>query len=164
VEIKSLAEEEIPVSAKLNLEGLKQIAVMTAEDAKGEKKNVLGYVYEISEGWAMELDMGAIVEMAGTFPVYEPLNTYTAIGEDLTFKMNEKKSVQIGTVIKKMKGLNELVKKVELKDIYEQNYTFEISYLSDKKQLETAEIAPVRKAIVEMMEGEYGAELVGQLT
>ncbi|MCL2110427.1 phenylalanine--tRNA ligase beta subunit-related protein [Microgenomates group bacterium] len=162
VELKSLAEEEIPEKARLNLDGLSQMAVITAENARGEEKKVVGYLYEMGEVLAAELEMGAIVELAGTFPVYQPLSPYSAIIEDLTFKLGKNEG-GVGRIMERIEKLSELIGRVELKDIYEQNYTWTISYLSREKQLETAEIAPIRKEIVEMMERELGAELVGKL-
>jgi phenylalanyl-tRNA synthetase beta subunit len=79
----------------------------------------------------------------------------------LTFTLTP--DTPVGRVIDQILATNELVRSVELKDIYQQNHTFTVKYQDSAENLSTEDIAPIREAIVEQVEDQFNAKLVGQV-
>jgi phenylalanyl-tRNA synthetase beta chain len=107
------------------------------------------------------IDLDIIMKKARIYPRFRPLSPYPPIIEDLTFTLPPR--TRLGPVMNTIKQLDAIIDKVELNQIYAQNYTFTITYQRHSQQLSAAEIAPVRKKIVQELAAGFKAELVGEL-
>ncbi len=108
---------------------------------------------------AVNLDMAALLAVARTYPQLKPLPKAAPVIEDMTFTLPEK--TFSGQVINTIKKLANAIHQVELKDIYEQNYTFTITYLGPNTSISAEDIKPIRQKIADTLMAEYGASLVG---
>ena len=72
--------------------------------------------------------MSQLLKIAASHPIYQSIPKTAELKEDLTFTLPKK--TLIGEVLASLKKADGLVKSVELKDQYKQNYTFGISYWS----------------------------------
>ena len=107
------------------------------------------------------IDLKPILKTARLYPQYRPLSSHPPIIEDLTFTLPEK--TYLGPVINTIKSTYRLIKSVKLSKIYQQNYTFAITYQSMLKDLSATNITPIRKTIVSLLKTKFKAKLVGKL-
>ncbi len=77
--------------------------------------------------------------------------------EDLTFTLPEK--TKVGEVITAIKYINSQINKVELKDIFGNNYTFNIEYQNPEKTLTDKEVEELRKKIISTVKTKFGAQI-----
>jgi phenylalanyl-tRNA synthetase beta chain len=110
---------------------------------------------------AVEIKLAVLVELAKTHPQYQPLSKTNSLLEDMTFTLPAKTAV--GEVIEKINGLSELVYQVTLKDVYQQNHTFQIEYLDKQNNLSAEDVKPVRQKIAQLLKKEFSAKLVGNV-
>jgi phenylalanyl-tRNA synthetase beta chain len=108
----------------------------------------------------MEINLREFINQASLIHSFTPIPQTPPIIEDLTFTLPAKTAV--GPIIDSITNSHTLITKVDLKGIYNQNYTFTITYQSDQKNLATEDIAPIRKQIVNALEKEH-ITLVGQI-
>jgi phenylalanyl-tRNA synthetase beta chain len=121
---------------------------------------VIGQISKIDQGFVADFLAKALIAAAKTHPSTLALSPYPPIIEDLTFTLPAKTAV--GPIIDSIANSHTLITKVDLKGIYNQNYTFTITYQSDQKNLATEDIAPIRKQIVTTLEKEH-IPLVGKI-
>ncbi len=107
------------------------------------------------------IDLSTLLSRANLYPHYRPLSPYAPIIEDMTFTLPPK--TYLGPVIEAIKTSDHLVAKVKLTKTYRQNYTFTISYQSQKRPLSSEKIIPIRRKIVTALKAKVGANLVGRL-
>lgn len=107
-----------------------------------------------------ELNLDLLAEKVRKYPHYQPISNQPAIVEDLTFVVPLGKNV--GPLMEKMQMVSPLIKEISLKDVYQQNYTFNYIYQKPDEVLNNEEIAIVRKQVVAMM-AENECKLVGKL-
>jgi phenylalanyl-tRNA synthetase beta subunit len=86
---------------------------------------------------------------------------YPPIIEDLTLTFPPK--THIGPVLESIRLIDPLIHLVTLKDSYLQNYTFTLTYQSYSQSLKDTQIEPLRRHIVDTLEGKFNAQLVGTL-
>lgn len=110
---------------------------------------------------AVEIIFKELVETAKTHPALKALPKAAPVFEDMTFKLPERTAV--GRVMETIRNQGELVADVVLKDIYNQNYSFMITYLDPNQSLSSEDVVPVRHKIAAALASEYGAELIGEL-
>ncbi|HQM16016.1 MAG TPA: phenylalanine--tRNA ligase beta subunit-related protein, partial [Candidatus Woesebacteria bacterium] len=110
---------------------------------------------------AVELDIRDLTCQAKKHPAYQPLAHTTPVIEDLTFTLLL--DTRVGEVMKAIRESNQLIKKVELIDHFQQNYTFRIHYQLDHENLSTQDILPIRQKVVEMVEKKTDSKLVGKV-
>ena len=77
--------------------------------------------------------------------------------EDITLTIPEK--TYIGDVVKAIKYVNSQITKVELSDVFESNYTFNIEYQNPDKTLNDREVEELRKKIISTVKAKFGATL-----
>ncbi len=130
---------------------------------KGKKRPVeLGRIGVLPNGHvAIVVAMKNLLSVIETHPTYQPSPKTSEVVEALTFILPPQTAV--GPVIKELEKISPLIKKVGVKDIYGQNFSFSIVYFDPEKNLTSEEVAPVRKKIVSTMEKKYTAQLVGKL-
>lgn len=124
-------------------------------------KITLGTIQQFASGQvAFELDLTTLVTKAKKYPKITTTSKYPALTEDLTFVI---KNGEIGPIINKIKDVDNLIAAVMLKDIYQCNYTFTITYQSQTQALSSENVAPVRENIVKLMT-KMKHQLVGKLS
>ncbi|MBP7876168.1 phenylalanine--tRNA ligase subunit beta [Candidatus Woesebacteria bacterium] len=102
-----------------------------------------------------------VLQIASTHPHYEPLPKAAALTEDLTFTLPP--STPIGPIIAAMKMTSPLIQKIELREQYEQNFTFRFTYLDQEKPISGEVVAPIRLQLVATVAEMANAVLVGTL-
>ncbi len=115
---------------------------------------------ELTESTAV-IDLQPILKKARLYPNYRPLSPFAPVIEDLTFTLPPQ--TYVGPVIETIGKIDKLIKKVELTEIYRQNYTFRIVLQDKSKQLSAESVTPIRKKIVANLKLKYKAELIGRL-
>lgn len=145
----------------LHLAFLKEIKVTENGEIFSVTETKLGEIKVLADGKTsvFELNLEKISLQANKYPHYQVINNQPIIIEDLTFKIANQ---AVGPLIEKMKKIDPLIKKVTLKDIYQQNYTFTYQYQREIGALSSEDVAPVRKKIVETM-NDAGHQLVGKI-
>ena len=110
---------------------------------------------------AAVFDAEKLLAAARAHPTYQPLPKHPPIVEDLTFVLTGK--TYIGEVIEEITNTSLLVESVGLKERYQQNFSFTITYRHPKRSLKDEDIAPVRKKITKHLKKHFNARLVGKL-
>ena len=110
---------------------------------------------------AIVIEMRTLIQRIQTHPAYEPIPRTSEIIEDLTFTFPEK--TQIGQVVGYVPSLSPLIRTVTLKDVYGQNMTLTITYNDRERNLDVAEIEPIRRKIVEGIQHTWSGVLVGSI-
>ena len=87
-------------------------------------------------------------------PVYKDIPKYPAQIEDLTLTFPPK--TRIGEVINSIKSVNQLVNKVELRDIYQDSFTLHLEYQSPAKTLTNDEVEKIREKILSVVKSKFG--------
>jgi phenylalanyl-tRNA synthetase beta chain len=108
------------------------------------------------------IEVAALMKVAKKHPTYQPIPKTSSIIEDLTFTLPE--GTLVGPVINTLQSQSPLITQVELKDIFQQNHTFTLTYHDRAQSLSDADIAPLRKQVVAAVEENHQAKLVGSLT
>jgi phenylalanyl-tRNA synthetase beta chain len=85
---------------------------------------------------------------------YKEISKYPPQVEDLTLQLPEK--TFIGDVIEHVYSISNIVYRVELTDIFEANYTFNIQYLDENKTLTDKEVEEIRTKILSSLKSKFG--------
>ncbi len=88
---------------------------------------------------------------------YKNIQKYPAQIEDLTLTFPEK--TMIGEVINSVKLINQLINKIELKDIFKDAYTFRIWYQDETKTLTDNDVEKIREQILKSIKNKFGGTL-----
>ncbi len=110
---------------------------------------------------AVTISMTAFLQVIKNHPTYKPLPKTGEIHEDVTFTLPEKTFT--GELIKAVKQVSPYLVSVDLKGIYQQNYTFTFSYHNPSENLTAEDITPLRKKVVKLVEKQFGGKLIGKL-
>ncbi|MDP3917721.1 MAG: hypothetical protein Q8Q30_00910, partial [Candidatus Woesebacteria bacterium] len=114
----------------------------------GEYGNLeLGHYY-------YEFDIQNLINSKKVSRKYKEIAKYPPQIEDLTLVIPEK--TYIGEVISAVKSVNQLIGKVELTDIYENSYTFNIEYQSENHTLTDKEVEVIRTKILTSLKSKFG--------
>ncbi len=105
--------------------------------------------------------MSAFLEVVRTHPSYQPLSKTMQLVEDMTFQLP--KTTVIGEVILLIKKSSPLIQTVTLKDVYQSNYTFSISYHHPETNVTGEQVVPIREIIVNQMAQQFSAKLIGKV-
>ncbi|MBI4035171.1 MAG: hypothetical protein HY381_02130, partial [Candidatus Chisholmbacteria bacterium] len=92
-----------------------------------------------------DLDVKTLINLSSLYPHYQPLPTTAPIIEDVTVTLSPQ--THLGPVITAIKSVSPLIESVTLKDRYQDNFTFTITYRHPKNQLTDQDIAPLRAKI-----------------
>lgn len=127
---------------------------------ENDKKIRVGKIGMLKNGMvAADIAMAKLISITKTHPKYQAIPKTSALTEQLTFTLPEKTA--IGKLIATIYSVNSLIASVSLDDLYEQNASFTVSFLDTENNLSSAEVAPIRKKIVDVLQKEYEAQLVG---
>lgn len=120
----------------------------------------LGTISQLKNGWwGVDLEMAAIVAAAQSHPVYQPTAKNAALIEDMTFKLPAKTTV--GSAMQCIGMQSSWIESVTLKDQYQQNFTFTVTYRDAQDTLTSERVTPIRKLIAAAMKNSLHAELIG---
>lgn len=110
---------------------------------------------------AFSLHVSALMAVAKKHPTYQSIPTTAEVREDITLTLPEK--TLVGEVIETLKNSHALITSVELKNKYQQNYSFAIVYWSPESNLSSVDVEPARKALVLAATKKHKAALVGEI-
>ena len=120
------------------------------------KGKILGEFGELSQGYLYyEFDAEALREAYREIESFKPIPKYPAQIEDLTFSFPSR--TKIGEVIDYVFSSNKSVAKMELGDIYNENYTFRLWYQHPDKTLTDIEVEKVRNQLTKGLKNKFGA-------
>ncbi len=157
-------DQELLIEEKLTKEIQMPIAKQEAQliIKKGKNKNLIGSLMILDrEMVAIELDFKKLLNSAKKYPKYQKLVKTAAIVEALTFTLN--KQTAVGELIETFKKVDQRIKKIELLDIYKNNYSFSFIYQDKTVNISNEEVEPIRQKIVKIGQDEFKASLVGQI-
>lgn len=117
----------------------------------------VGYIYSHGSISIADIDFQSLVNFAHKFKKCEPISEYPPLIEDMTFTLPPK--THLGPVVDKIKSCSKLIKKVELHDTYQNNFTFRITYQSPQKSLSSDDVVKTRKKISKTIERNFKAKL-----
>lgn len=153
VELSTTSDQKIPFNSTTETTQMATIIF---------QKKLIGVLHIFSDGLiGAELHMDQLMELAHSHPSYVTLAKTTPIIEDLTFTFPP--HTQIGQVIHQIEMAQPLVAKVQLKSIYNQNYTLTIWYHDDTENISNEKVEPIRKELAQLIENTWNATLVGTL-
>lgn len=114
-------------------------------------KHMLGELGNLNNGYFYyEFDFERLVKAEKVDTKYKDVTKYPPQVEDLTLVLPEK--TYVGNIVKSIKAGSDLVTKVELKDVYDNSYTFNIEYQDPKTTLTDKEIEIERKMIISKLD------------
>lgn len=148
----------LSVQAKPSINYSQQAGV-EAKNKQGQWQSI-GSIGVLASGHiGIDITMSDLLQVVRTHPAYQPIPKTMPILEDLTFTLPRKEA--IGTVIDSITEISPLIKKVNVKDIYQQNVTFTIEYHDLKHNLAVEDIKPLREKIVSAVQSQHHGKLVG---
>lgn len=124
-------------------------------------KTKIGEAKQAGELVTIDVIVAQLLPLVKTHPTYRPIPKTNFIAEDLTLTLDP--SVAIGQLIETIKAQSSLITKVDLKDQYQQNYTFALEYHDPSKNLSSPEIEPLRQQIIAEVNKEFKAKPVGKV-
>jgi len=137
--------------------GFKQRTKTPGADIFINKLNI-GYI-EILDDKSIdfELNYQELLKHANNKKTYKKLTKFPAILEDITFVLDS--SILTEDVINEILIKSFLIKKVTLKDRYEDSRTFHIEYQAEDKNLSSKEIKEIHIKIIAEISEKFGAEV-----
>ncbi|MBX4205820.1 phenylalanine--tRNA ligase subunit beta [Candidatus Microgenomates bacterium] len=118
-------------------------------------KEEIGQFGVLSSGETyFDLDLENLKNYSRDVTAFKPLAKYPAQIEDITFVLPEK--TMVGQVISSIKE-EKLIPEVELKDIYNDSYTFRFWYQNPDKTLINKEVEKIRQKVIKNLSKKFGA-------
>ncbi|AKM81665.1 MAG: Phenylalanine-tRNA ligase beta subunit [Candidatus Pacebacteria bacterium GW2011_GWF2_38_9] len=157
-------DQELIIDEKINKDIQMPIAKQEADFLikTDKKQKKIGELMILKNNFtAIELDLKSLIAVSKKYPNYKKLIKTASIIEDLTFTLN--KNTAVGELISAFKKVDKRIKKVELLDIYENNYSFSFIFQDEKINMSSEEVEPIRQNIVKIGQDEFKAKLVGQI-
>jgi len=105
----------------------------------------------------LELDFQKLCSHKISYKQYKPIPKYPASFEDLALVVPDR--TLIGPIIHDIKKIDPMIVDVTLLDQYENTRTFHITYQTEKRNLTSEDIHPIRERILNMVESTYQATL-----
>lgn len=153
-----LIEEKI--AKEITMPIAKQEADLIIKD--GKNKINLGSLLILGQDLiAIELDFKKLLTVAKRYPQYQKLIKTAAIIEELTFTLP--KGVAVGELMQTLQKVDKRIKKVELLDVYGQNYSFSFIFQDPLVNISNEEVEPIRQRIVKVGQDEFKINLVGKI-
>jgi phenylalanyl-tRNA synthetase beta chain len=157
-------DQELIIDEKISKDIQMPIAEQEADllIKTGKKQKKIGSLMVLKNQLiAIELDLKDLIAVSKKYPNYKKLIKTASIIEDLTFTLN--KNTAVGELISAFKKVDKRIKKVELLDIYENNFSFSFIFQDEKINISSEEVEPIRQNIVKIGQDEFKAKLVGQI-
>lgn len=128
------------------------------KDAKTE----IGTIHVLPNGHtAIVIGIKNLIHVAKSHPAYQALPKTSEITEDLTFTLPVK--TPVGPILEAVRDVSPVIRQVKLSDVYEQNHSLTIVYHDPDRHLTVEEISPIRKRVIELVEKQWDAKLVGRV-
>jgi phenylalanyl-tRNA synthetase beta chain len=129
---------------------------------KDKKRVMLGYLHLLKNKLvAIEIKLSNLIKVVNSHPKFSPLNPYSAIVEQLTFTL--KKQLAVGDFISSLRKVNQQIISFTLENTYQNNFTFEIIYQDQNKNLSKEDVEPIRRQVVSLAKKKFQAQLVGKI-
>lgn len=94
---------------------------------------------------SLELSFEELVGKASKFKVYSPLSKFTAIKEDITFKVSP--SWVYSQIEQKIKSVDPRIRSVKFLTLFEDNLTLSLEFLDSERQISSEDVAPIREKV-----------------
>ena len=118
-------------------------------------KKVIGEYGNLENGlFYYEFDVQQLILAKKINRKYKEISKFPPQIEDITLNIPEK--TYIGDVMEYIKSLHTNISNLELTDIYENNYTFNIEYKDENKTLEDKEVEDIRNKILSSLKTKFG--------
>ncbi|PIY80881.1 MAG: hypothetical protein COY80_00500 [Candidatus Pacebacteria bacterium CG_4_10_14_0_8_um_filter_42_14] len=128
----------------------------------GDSAEEIGQIAVGNKHVHVQLKMAALVKLSSSHPTYKALLKTAALIEDLTFTLQEK--TKVGSLLAALSQADPMIESVNLKTIYNRNFTFTIIYRHPDQPISSEMVAPVRKQLVTLVESDWQGHLVGELS
>jgi len=119
----------------------------------GEAHPHLAESYGLKNIALFELNLEEMAKYIQRWKVFTPVPKYPEVYEDFSFFLSYEK--QFGPLIKKIKLLDEVIREVELVDLFDRkgqrSITLRLTFQSDTKELSSKDIKPVREKIAKLI-------------
>ncbi|NOY14732.1 MAG: phenylalanine--tRNA ligase subunit beta [bacterium] len=124
------------------------------------KNKPLGWLVQLDDFWAVELDWLAVLTNADLTPKPSKPSSFAPIIEELTFEPSNKPELLFNLLIS-LRYTTNLIKELRLIDRYQNRFTIRIIYHDPHKQLAKKDIKPLRRQIASQAQ-KQGYKLIGQ--
>lgn len=142
--------------------GFVQSGSISAQSNLTKQQVLIGWIGQTTTGfYTWSLDWVQWLQVVRSHPEYQPLPSTAEIKEDLTFTLPVQ--THVGVVISHIKAFDDLIQDAQLSDVYQQNYTFSLTYHHPDTNLSSQDIESVRKKLVVNLKTTFAAELVGEV-
>ncbi len=128
-----------------------RIEVRSEKDTIGEYGNLENGLF------VYEFDIQKLISAKKIVQKYKEVAKYPPQVEDLTLVVPDK--TLIGDVIETVYSISNMVYRVELTDIYDANYTFNIQYQSEDHTLTDKEVEEIRNKILSSLKSKFGIQV-----
>ncbi len=129
---------------------------------KKGKEHLIGIISVLpGNRTGIDILMDELASVASAYPSLQPIPKSAPVIEDMTFTLPEK--TYSGQVLEAIRSQGDAIDSVILKDKYQQNYTFTITYSHPMRAVSTDEVKPIRQKIANALESQFSAELVGEV-
>jgi phenylalanyl-tRNA synthetase beta chain len=154
VNIFEIANVYIPTKASLPEEKL-HLAISSSNKDQYRLKGIVESLFQSLMGISIPFDVSEYEEGI-TFEVfltplidkiktkrYQPISKYPPIIEDINIIKNDSYT----NIVKNIKEVSDLIKDVQLIDIYKDKLTLRLTFHSDTRQLASIDVAPIREKL-----------------
>ena len=117
---------------------------------------IVGFAGVFDDIYYLEIDLDQILGQTKKYSVSLWPKSPPQI-EDLTMVFPDR--TYIGDVITSITSINRIIEKVELRDIFQNSYTFRIWYQDPNKTLTDTEVEKIRKEIITSVKNKFGGIL-----
>jgi phenylalanyl-tRNA synthetase beta chain len=119
-------------------------------------KSYLGQIEILEPGLIdFELDFETIVQNTSLKKSYAPVSKFPESVEDLRFEIDE--TIPYGKIVRTIREQSDLVKKIELLDVYKNKKTFRIIYQSSNRNLTNEDLTQLREKITSALKKSFKA-------
>ncbi len=138
------------------------IGVITATNSTEKIPVVLGAIKVQDNGRTVaEMEFAKLLSVVKTHPKYQPIPKTAYMVEDMTFTLEPK--TLVGDLMTTILKLSPMVTDVKLKNQYNENFSFTITYHDDAKNISAEDVEPIRKQVAQVLNSIYKAKLVGEV-
>jgi phenylalanyl-tRNA synthetase beta chain len=115
--------------------------------------------------FAMEIDLGVLLEIETGQTVFKSFSRYPAIKRDLSFVVEQK--VDVHQIMKTISSVSKMIKSVDIFDVYigqgipdgKKSIALTITYEDDEKTLKDEEVIEVEKKALDLLEKKFAVIL-----
>jgi phenylalanyl-tRNA synthetase beta chain len=124
------------------------------------KKEILARFGIKGKVFIFDLDFKELAKAASNKKEYRPIPKYPPVIEDFSFVLPPK--TYLGEIIKTIKGIDLIIKSVDLIDSFEDTRTLRIVYQDKNKTLTDQGVEKIREKIIKTVEEKFKAKIKGK--